>query len=204
MIGFALRRSGERTVSVDQQPLVQQSDVKVIEVKEFPNKPFELSDLSVNGLNILSGQKINVTTIAESEGWLDNLKFDIKNKWDKQIIFIKIDLEFPETWLAGRPLMKDHIVIGIHPQAKGNDKKYGKPLALNPGETIIYSHSNHQLELTKKFLERGGFYLANLNKAVIRISNVFFNDDTVWVEGNWFRHNPNNSAAPGGYEKINQ
>lgn len=201
IVGIALRRNGESAVNVDRQPSVQQSDEKVIEVKEFPNQPFELSDLSVKELNILSGQKINVATIAESEGWLDNLKFNIKNKWDKQIVFIKIDLEFPETWLAGRPLMIDQLRIGIHPQATENDKKYGKALALNPGETITYSHSKHRLELTKNFLAQGGFHLANMNKVVIKITDIFFNDGTAWGHGNWFKKNPN---VPGGYELIRQ
>jgi hypothetical protein len=68
----------------------------------------------VKKVKILSGQKLNVRTLAESEDWLDNLEFDIKNKWDKQITFIKIDLEFPDTWAAGRPLMIDNLYIWIH------------------------------------------------------------------------------------------
>jgi len=203
-IGAALRRTGGSAGNAGRLSLVPQSDEKVIEVKEFSNKPFEISDLSVKEVNILPGQKFNVRTVAESEGWLDNLRFNIKNKWDKQIIFIKIDLEFPETLAPGRPLMKDKLDIGIHPQATGNAKRFGKPLALNPGEKFTYTLSEQWLTQIKRFLEQGGFQLANLNKAVIRISNIFFDDGTAWAEGDWYRHNPNNSTAPGGYERIKQ
>ena len=204
MIGFALRNYNAGAHNPNQPLALQQSDEKVIEITEFPKKPFEVGDLSVKEVNILPGQKLNVTTLAESDGWLDDLKFTIKNKWDKQIIYIKIDLEFPETFAAGRPLMKGKLDVGVHPQATGNAKRFGKPIALNPGETFTYTLSKQWLTEIKKFLEQDGFQLANLNKASIRISNIFFNDGTVWVEGNWFRHNPNNSAAPGGYERINQ
>ena len=199
LIGFALRNNYASTPESDRLSVIQQSDEKVIEIKEFPGKPFDLSDLSVRKVKIQPGEKLKVRSVAESEEWLDGLEFNIKNKWDKQIIFIKIDLEFPETWLAGRPLMIDHLIIGIHPQGTTNDKKYGKPLALNPGETYTYSHSKHRLTLTKKFLEQGGFQLANLNKAVIKVSAIIFDDGTQWGEGNWFKYNPN---VPGGYEQI--
>jgi len=202
MIGFALRRSNGNSGNANRQPLVQQSTEKTIEVKEFPNKPLEVKDISVKEVNILSGQKINVRTLAESGGWLDDLKFTIKNKWNKQIIYIKIDLAFPETFLAaGRPIMIESMDIGNHPQAK---LQVRKPLALNPGDIFIHTLTKQSLSEFKKYLEQEGFQLSDLNNAVILINDVFFNDGTVWVQGNWFRHNPNNKTAPGGYEMIHQ
>src|SRR5215470_4933465 len=133
MMGFALRNKNTSGPKPSRPPTSQQSDEKVIERQEFPSEPFDIGDLSVKEVQILPGQKFNVRTVAESEEWLDNLKFTIKNKWDKQIIFIHIDLLFPETFAAGSPLMKGKIDIGVHPQATGNAKRFGKSLSLNPG-----------------------------------------------------------------------
>src|SRR5215469_6309049 len=83
VVGVALRRSSGRAGNAGRFLSVPQSDEKVIERQEFPSEPFDIGDLSVKEVNILPGQKFNVRTVAESEEWLDNLKFTIKNKWDK-------------------------------------------------------------------------------------------------------------------------
>ena len=202
MIGFAVRNNASAP-KPNQPSALQRSDEKVVEIKEYSGKPYDVSELSVKKVKILPGEKLKVRSVAESEDWLDGLEFNIKNKWDKQIIWIHIELDFPETAVGGS-LMIGNLDMGIHPQATENDKKYGKPLALNPGETVTYTLSKQWLAVIKKFLEQGGFQLANLNKVVIRISSTIFNDGTSWSEGNWFRYDPKSPNAIRGYERIKQ
>lgn len=207
LIGFALRNNYANTPKSDQLPVIQRSDEKVIEIKEFPGKPFEISDLSVKKVKIIPGGKLKVRSVAESEEWLDGLEFNIKNKWDNKIItYIDLDLTFPETGV-GRPRMVYDLDLGIHPMAFGDALKYGQPLALNPGDTFTFTLSAKRLEMIKKFLELGGFRLADLNNATIRIDTIFFDDGMKWDQGNWYKLVPGEKLTPGRpakYERVNK
>lgn len=203
VIGAALRNSDINSSLLGPQVVAQQSSEKQIDIKLFPKSPFEISDLEIKKVKITPGQKINTSLLAEREGetvddWLDGLQFTIKNKWDKQITYIKIDLDFPETSSRG-PMLVGTLDVGVHPWATGNAKQFGKPIIIEPGEVFTYAISKSRLALNKQFLEKRGFQLANLSRAVVRISSIVFNDDTSWSEGKWFKFNRD---IPNVYERI--
>ncbi len=205
MLGFALRDN--KTVAAKALPVstLQQSDEKVIEKQDFPNEPFEFSDLSVRNINIVPHQKFSAKLMAENnsgevEDWLENLKFVIKNRFDKRITYIYIELDFPETEISGPMMVYNNLSIGIHPKASGNSLKYDKPLALEPGGKITFALSAQRLKLIQDFLALRSFHLAELNKAIIRISYIFFDDGTKWSQGDYYKPAP---GAPGDYQRIN-
>ena len=205
MLGFALRDN--KTVSAKSLPvsILQQSDEKVIEKQYFPNEPFEFSDLSVRNFHIVPHQKFSAKSIAENNStevgdWLENLKFVVKNRFDKRITYIYIELDFPETEASGPMMVYNQLSIGIHPKAFGDSLKHDTPLALEPGGKITFTLSAQRLKLIKDFLAFRNFQLADLNKTVIRISYVFFDDGTKWSQGDYYKPDP---SAPGGYQRIN-
>ncbi len=75
----------------------------------------------------------------------------------------------------------------------------GKLLALNPGDRSTFTLSSRELEGVKKFLAAGGFHLASLNKVVIRIGYIIYDNGMRWEQGYWYRPNPN---EPGKYERM--
>jgi hypothetical protein len=205
MVGFTLQGVRLKIAKADTSLLQQQSDEKVIERREFPNEPFDFGNLSVKKAKIALRQKLNATSLAENGGgrvedWLENLEFSLKNKSDKQITYIDIDLSFPETGASGASMVYD-LDVGIHPKAIGDAKRYGKPLALNPGDTFTLTLSAKKLEMIKNFLSLGGYQLATLNSAVIRIAYIYFEDGMMWGQGSWYKPDAN---APGGYERVSQ
>jgi hypothetical protein len=189
--------------------VIQQSDEKVIERQKYRYEPFEFGELSVKKTKISPSQKLSARALAENGGgsvedWLENLEFSFKNTSDKQITFLDLELAFPETG-EGRPLMMYVLSMGIHPTASENTMKYGTPFALDPGGVLSFKLSADKLEMIKKFLVQGGFYLGNLNKATIRIDYIYFADGTKWNQGALYKPLPGENPGPGKpgkYERV--
>lgn len=204
-LGFALRNSQALTAKSFRPPS-QRTDEKVIEKKNFPSEPFRFGNLSVRNVKITPGMKFNARLIAtnpggEAEDWLEYLSFTIKNTSGKRMIYINVELDFPETAVNGEPLMVyNQLGIGIHPKAIGDDLKSGTPLALEPGDITTFSFSSYRLRLVKAFLALKNFQLADLNRVTIRIDNIIFDDRTKWSQGYEYRPNP---RVRGGYERVN-
>ena len=204
LLGFAFGGSHKVTAGSSQPSLPRQSDEKVIERYERPGEPFEFGNLRVRNTKVQLRQKFSAKSLGESaevnpEDWLENLEFSLRNKLDKQITFIRAQLQFPETEVSG-PKMVYNLRVGIPPAPSKNDLEYGKPLALAPANRLIFSLSAEELTKLKQFLAVRNFQLTGLNKVVIRIVSVVFEDGMKWEMDYYYR--PNLSAA-GGYERIN-
>lgn len=205
VLGFALGNS-HTVIAKKPRPLSQKSDEKIIQRKHFSNEPFVFDGLSVKKVKIAPSVKFNARLTAESGGgqvedWVENLSFTIKNTSNKRMIYINVELDFPETTVNGRPLMVyDQLSIGIHPRAFGDALRYGKPLALEPGDITTASLSGDRLRLLNEFLASGKFQLADLTQVNIRIDHIIFDDGTKWSQGYQYKPNP---AGRGGYEQIN-
>lgn len=196
----------------------RQSDKKVVEKARYDNEPFEIVDLGVKNVKITSRERIvpNGFTkvprdsyefsaesvakdgVGQAEDWLENLEFTIKNKSDKQITYIGLSIQFPETEVNG-PIMVHNSHIGIHPKGLTERTTQSTPLALVPGDTVVFNLSSQQLKLMKDFLALKKFQLAGLNKAVIRMETMIFEDGIMWSAGHYYRPS---SSAPGGYTRI--
>jgi hypothetical protein len=203
MLGFALGSNKPVNAKASRPLPAAQSDEKVIEKKAVADEPIELSNLSVKKVAIAPSQKFRITTLTEKgaghvEHWLEDLGFTIKNNSDKQITYILLELEFPETGSNG-PMMVNHVRIGIPPSASKDELKYYKPIAIDPGAKFEFTLSNKELNLLMDFLALRRFQLAELNKLVIKMAYVIFDDGVMWSQGDFYRPNPN---ARGGYERI--
>jgi hypothetical protein len=208
MLGLALPETRTPTTRGYAGSLVTQSDEKVVEkyeCRECPDEPIEFSDLRLKNINIGLREKFSSRALAENGGgevgdWLENLEFKLKNKSGKAITFIILQLQFPDTRVNG-PEMVYTLHIGRHPKASGDELVDDEPLALKPGGTVIFALSAKRLELAKQFLALRNFQLADLNKMMIRIVSVAFDDGTKWVMDSYYKPNP---TEPSGYEKINR
>lgn len=60
IVGIALRRSSGSVGNNSRQLAVQQPDEKVIKRQQHENEPFEISDVSIQNVNVLFGEKLNV------------------------------------------------------------------------------------------------------------------------------------------------
>jgi hypothetical protein len=209
LLGLVLGKN-EAVTAQAQQSLSQRSNEqkpneKIIERTEFPNEPFRFGNLMVKSLKITASGKFSATSVAQSGGpvddWLEDLEFTLENTSDKRITYVDVELDFPET-KGDRPMMVvNQLGIGIPPYASGDRLKQTTPLLLDPGQTITFTLSAQRLQMIKDFLALGNFHLTDLNRVVIRVGYLVFEDGRKWQIGRFYKPNPN---APGGYERINQ
>jgi hypothetical protein len=203
-LGFVLRANKVAVANVSSARLLQQSDEKTIERTQFPNEPFEFSNLSIQNTKISPRQKISVHSLIEKSGgnidsWMENLKFTLKNITDKRITYIAIELDFPETKVNGPMMVYNQLGIGIPPYATEDLRNHATPLILEPSDTIRFTLSAKDLQVIKQFLSVRNFQLANINNIVIRVDHLIFDDGMKWQIGRFYKPNPN---KPSGYELI--
>jgi hypothetical protein len=200
---------------------VRRSDKKVVEKMGYDNEPYEIGNLSVKNITITSRERLvsngfmkvrrdsyefSAKSAAKSSGeqeeeWLEELQLTLKNKSDKQITYIGLSIQFPETEVNGPMMVYNQLGLGIHPKASAERVKQSTPLVLVPGDTVTFTLSAQQLKLIKDFLALRKFQLAGLNKVAINIETVIHEDGIMWSAGHYYKPN---SSAPGGYERIDQ
>lgn len=173
--------------------LRSQDNKKVVEKHFAPkNEPIEITGPKIKAKDIKLGEKFE-----DESDWLKHLTFKIKNRSDKPITFFHIDLDFPETKATGSIVMHQ-LLIGQRPDFKSTLNK--PPLYLKPNEEIEVSlEPEHDAikrltELSiKRLIELGQQPIENINRLVIRLGDVTFEDGTVFHNGNIFRRNPDPS-----------
>jgi|GEM_PF-3231019 len=188
------------------QPLpLPQTDEKVIRIDRFAEELLNFRDFSVRNVKIAPGQTFSANSIAERSGgqtgeWLENLQFSFQNKSNKQITYITFGLQFLDTLATGPLMHYSGIGMGVKPNAP-QGVATSEPLALNPGESVVFTLPAKELKGIKEFLGHRNFKIADLNKVVITVGYIIFDDGIKWSGGHHFKPNPN---ARGGYEQINQ
>jgi len=203
-LGFELRSNKVAIANSNPLKLLQQSDEKTIEKAEFGNEPFELSELSLQNTKINLRQKFSIESLIEKSGgkaedWLENLKFTLKNTSGKRVIYIAIDLDFPETKMNGPMMVYNQLGMGIPPKATEDQSQHTTPLVFEPDSTLTFTLTAKQLQLIKLFLSSRNFQLADINKVVITVDYLIFEDGMKWQIGRFYKPNPN---KPSGYDQI--
>lgn len=204
MLGFVLRPDNIAIANPSPLKLLQQSDEKLIEKTEFGNEPFEFSNLSLHNTKINPHQKFSFSSLIEKSGgkvddWLDNLKFTLRNVSGKRVTYIAIALDFPETKVNGPMLVYNQLSMGISPGATTDQLQHTTPLVFEPDSTLTFTLTNKQLQSIKNFLSSRNFQLAEINKVVLTVDYLIFEDGMKWQIGHFYKPNPNN---PSGYERI--
>lgn len=203
VIGFTMGNNKLARTKLDKPLSIQRSDEKVIELKKFSDEPYEYDELSIKKTNLVSGQKFNPLTLlsekegASAENWLEGLEFSFKNKTESKINYLRFEMNFPET-SAGGPMMVYQIILGVSPNASNEVKMRRPPFSLDAEATYRYTVSERELRKVKTFLASRGFQLENLNKIVIRVGEIIYDDGKRWSQA-WYKSNPD---LPSKWEKI--
>lgn len=166
---------------------------KKISRRMHKDEVLEFDDLKIKAKKIKLDQGFQHD--SEDENWLEGLELKLKNKSEKPVVFISIDLAFPETGNVA-PMRVYDVNIGQRP---GSPRQLANSIFIIPNDVIHYSLSNVELSNIKAFLSRGNFTLKGISKLEIRVTTVIFSDGMKWYEGEWFRPNP---SVPSGYEKV--
>ena len=165
---------------------VQAPDLKkgrIVIKRVTSNEPFELVEPVMKGKPIRLGQ-----TFEETGDWLQNLRFRIRNKSDKPIIYIRVLLTFPETQSPGNPMRVYDVYFGQKPDERTH---HSHPILLLKDDALTFALSQKQIENIETFLRGGGFSIASISKLEFWIPDMVFADGLMWHNGNLFRQDPN-------------
>lgn len=169
---------GIKEATVDAKPQKE----KVVENLPYGTEPVELLEIKLSGKNLKLGGKV-----SDGDDWLQNLAFKLKNKANKQIVFVEIALDLPETITSG-PQMAYIFRLGQNPVEK---KHVRAPLLLMPDDSLLVTVADEYDKLKAFVQDR--HQITDINKAVLRLSFLGFSDGTAWSAGEMVRPDPNNS-----------
>lgn len=148
--------------------------------------PVEITELKTEGKAVKADEEFEGDT-----DWLQNLTFKLKNKSDKTITFIVLDIDFPETRAVGDGRISEHqITLGSDPENKSGHP----PLHFLPGESMEVPLASEYKEI--KTLLGFRLPLDNVTNVLVRLHQVMFDDGTLWSSGNLYRRNPDPNAYP--------
>jgi hypothetical protein len=156
--------------------------------------PVDIGDFRVNGKSVKADEEFE----ADAD-WLGNLTFSLKNKSEKTITFVLVDLTFPETASAtGSPVALHQIMLGLWPDSKA----VRTPIRFGPGETTEVRLAD-QYEEIKSLLTLTASSIARVTRIVVRLQEVMFEDGTLWSAGTSYKRNPD-SNAPQKWIKVEE
>jgi hypothetical protein len=120
----------------------------------------------------------------ESDDWLRKLSFEIQSNAPKPIVYLEVNLNFPETRSSGN-MMSYPLKLGVRPDVKspGNNN----PLLLMPGDKLNIPVSEYYDKLARFLGTRHA--MNQIRKAQIEIGFIIFEDGTAWA-GEFMRPDP--------------
>ncbi len=145
-------------------------------------EPFEITEIRVKTKALKLGE------IFEDESdWLKHVTFKVKNRSDKAITFLQIDLDFPETEATAGAIMMHQLFFGQRPDFRSTLNN--QPLYIKPNEAIEISLEREYDDI-KTLIELKHPTVGVINKLTIRTSSIIFEDDILYSAGMFSRRNP--------------
>lgn len=123
----------------------------------------------------------------EDSDWLGNTLFQVENVSSKPIIYLRVNIWFPETEASG-PVMVYPITFGQRP---GSKLQKGDPLLFMPKETLDVSLAAKYDEISRFLIERRS--IESIQKIRLEVSFIVFDDSTAWSVGTFMTRDPDNS-----------
>jgi hypothetical protein len=188
LLTVGLHPSRSKSIPANPKPAGQQlapSPSKYIgKYRVYPNEPVVIDSVKIKG------NLVNINSkIKSDEGWLQGLSFKVRNISNKNIVYLSLELLFPET-KTDKPVLAFPLRYGKKP-TEPNQAATLNSLAPNQETEFIISGS--QYENLKRFIELRT-PIANINAANIDVIFVMFSDDTGWATGSFMHRKPDDSA----------
>ncbi len=141
----------------------------------------EIAEIKVSQKAVELGKSFD-----EDDDWLNRTFLKVKNISNKPIIYLAVNVNFPETRATGG-MMSYPIVFGQMPGSKFPQKQ--DPMFMMSGDTLEIPLTKHYAKI-KSFVERR-HRIAYIHKAELEIGFVVFADKTAWMAGEYLRQDPN-------------
>lgn len=163
------------------QHTAQDSNDKVFTQRDYnPKDPVKIVNIAAASNPVKLDEKFN-----GGPDWLRGTQIRLKNESDKEIVYIQLQFNFPETKSSGHE-MSFRSQLGNMP---GMPVLYS-PLSLKPGEDFLFSFSQEEYQNLIDFV---GYRtsISKLSRTDLKIGFVVFADSTAWGTGLRYKPNPN-------------
>lgn len=163
-----------------------QSSEKVIEtIPPIFNEPIKIVGGRRGQQDLKFGQKF-----TGDKDWLKGAEFTLRNLTGKNIVFVELDVNLPETQSAGAET-SFRINLG---QIPGLSVPTQTALSLPAGGELTVSIDEKRYgQLTRLVEHRHA--IAGINKARVFVGFVVFDDGLAWSAGSFYRQDPTNPKA---------
>lgn len=144
--------------------------------------PVELVDIKMEQRSVGLSEKFSA-----GEDWLKGVEFKLRNVSKKKIIYIELDLNFPETVTGGNE-MSFRISLGKRPGSSLTNSKAA--LLVEEEEEISFVLDEAQYKRLTNFIEPRQ-PMSSINTVTMEIGFIIFSDGiTAWGAGNYYRQDP--------------
>jgi len=148
------------------------------------NSVVEFEEIKVAGKPVKFDQRFD-----GNDDWIPTVGFKAKNISDKPIVYLAVNINFPESRAKlGGAMMSYPIEFGQRPDSALPSR--GEPMVLLPNDTVEINLQNHYPGI-KAFIERR-LTLKEIHQADLEVNFVIFDDKTGWSAGNYYRQDPVN------------
>jgi hypothetical protein len=158
-----------------------QTREKVIDKAFSHNSPVEIAEVKAAKNVVELGRAFDA-----DDDWLSTILLKIKNISDKPIVYLAINVNFPETRATGS-MMSYPVEFGQQPGSKFPAKR--DPILMLPGDTLDIPLDKHYSRI-KSFVEYRS-RITDIRKLELEIGFVIFADRTAWAAGDFLRQDPN-------------
>ena len=130
-----------------------------------------------------------------NDDWIPTIGFKAKNISNKPIVYLAVNINFPETRATLGAMMSFPIEFGQKPDSAFPSQ--AAPMVLLPNDTVEINLQDHYPRI-KSFIERR-LTLKDIRQVDLEVNFVVFDDKTGWSAGNYYRQD---SVNPDRYINI--
>jgi hypothetical protein len=156
---------------------IQQQDRVLHRLPVEKGEPIVILGIKVDGHAISFDQRF-----AANDDWLKSLVISIKNRSDKVILLVSLQLQFPRPTNSSDTLSLGDFYYGNSEILSRQPTAEEQLTGIAPGQIQDIHLSAERFEDFQSLLNATG-YAASVKKVNFRIDNVIFKDDTMWSGG---------------------
>jgi hypothetical protein len=161
-----------------------QPEKKVISHSKWKTEPVKFVKVKAAGKAVGFKEEFD-----SDDEWMRGLVVTLKNTSNRNIAYINLYLQFPETGTGGPEgyIMSFKLEYGKYPHSPSNGN-YDK--LLRPDEEAELALPDTDYNELRSFLQSRSFY--KVNALHIHLDSVIYDDDTMWSGNALFRRDPSN------------
>jgi hypothetical protein len=172
-------------ISTQYTPLTSSSkplnETRVLRAVKWGPEPVEVTEIRINSKPV----SFDRSFVSNEDDWIRELSFKVKNTSNKDISYVRFELQFPLNDIPKRAFYVQVIEYGGTP-VPGSGK------TIRPGETVRLTCHTDVSALKKVVRDKGQGEYLKMNAALLSTEVIDFQDKTSWLAGQWMRFDDKN------------